>query len=83
MNWYLKPEVAQAAIQAIQSLQDIVGYHLPWCPCYALRRDDGCTCGMYQVRLMKSKLQYAVEIAMCGCPGPCQIHDAEAQPDVL
>lgn len=51
----LSEEVALATIGAIWTLQDIIGYHFPWCPKFAHVANE-CTCGMDNLRIAKGKL---------------------------
>jgi len=52
-------ELKEAAIESLQRLCDIVGYHFYWCELYMQANvyDGKCTCGMYDMRNAKYCLQ--------------------------
>lgn len=53
---YDSQEIRDAAIEQLQRLQDIVGYHFPWCADYLQPAKVPCTCGMDLMRLARAKL---------------------------
>lgn len=53
---YDSQEIRDAAIDSLQRLQDIVGYHFPWCHDYLQPVKVPCTCGMDLMRLAKDRL---------------------------
>ena len=57
----MRPEIAEAVISQITGLQDIVGYHFPWCPCYRNRDGLRCECGMDQLRLARAWLMEVID----------------------
>ena len=53
---YDNPEARDAAIGVLESLQNIVGGHFPWCDDYLQPVKVLCTCGMDLMRQAKGKL---------------------------
>lgn len=57
MQSYNNPEARDAAVDVLESLQNIIGGHFPWCADYLQPVKVPCTCGMDLMRQARHRLE--------------------------